>query len=505
MEHLTIKDSGSKTIPQKQGDFFRKKNSAPFFIQPKLTINQPNDIYEQEADAMADKVMRMPDHEKMGQPFSRHSVSSLQRMCADCEEEDKMMQRKEGNGQETATDHELESYVDRLNGGGKTLPDEVRNFYEPRFGYDFSHVKLHTDGVAAKSAQSINALAYTSGSNIVFNHGQYDPGSVSGKKLLGHELTHVVQQVGGPVLQPKVDRQEANLPETEFQTQIGNASGNIPDEEPYMTSLSPIVKLQGMSPTPLLLKKTNSSVPVVQRTTNFAAGTVTATTNLASHLISGRRDAGFTPPTLNGTMILSAAAAVGAIKPPTIRGRSNMDGTETVWVDKVAANEASFKMEVPSGGPWSTVTPKVNADAMFTSIGFPAQAACATAGNTTFSVKGKPSDADLAANVTTHENLHASDHKAGFNNVIVPWDTKLEAAKSAKTEFSGANGAAAEASLFAAMGGTTNKIATDQHNKWMALNNATHAGKVTVATGGTVTPSNLRVNATCSTSSFDVT
>ena len=72
----------------------------------------------------------------------------------------------------------------------------MRNFYEPRFGYDFNNVKVHTDTVAAKSAQSINALAFTSGNNIVFNNGQYSPDTDSGKRLLGHELTHVVQQRG---------------------------------------------------------------------------------------------------------------------------------------------------------------------------------------------------------------------------------------------------------------------------------------------------------------------
>jgi hypothetical protein len=502
MEHLTIHNSRSKIIPPKQGNFFRKKNPAPFFIQPKLTINQPNDPYEQEADAMADRVMRMTDHENMPQPFFRPNISSIQRMCADCGEEEKMMQRKEVNGKETATNNELESYVDRLNSGGQALPDEVCDFYEPRFGYDFSQVKVHTDHVAAKSAQSINALAYTSGNNIVFNKGQYSTGSDAGKKLLGHELTHVVQQGGGTVLKPKVNRKE-NKSGSDFTTSIGLGSGHLSEEDPYMTPMNALIQKADEAPT--WPEKVNSKVPTVQRSTNFAAGTITSTTNLASHLISGRRDAGFTPPTLNGAQILSAAAAIGAIKPPSIYGQSNVDGTSTAWVGTVDNNEASFTMQLPSGGPWSTVTPKVDANALFTSIGFPAEAACATAGNTRFRVKGQPSDAGLAANVTTHENLHAADHLSGFNDVIVPWDNKLEAAKTANTEFSGPTAADAEAALFTAMGGTPNQIATKQHNKWIALNNATHAGKVTVATGGSVTPSNLVVNATCRRSSIDAT
>jgi hypothetical protein len=85
------------------------------------------------------------------------------------------------------------------------MPDSSRKFFEPRFGHDFSNVKLHTDPDAAESAQSINALAYTSGNNIVFNTGQYSPGSESGKKLMAHELTHVVQQ-GGAIQNKNIQR-----------------------------------------------------------------------------------------------------------------------------------------------------------------------------------------------------------------------------------------------------------------------------------------------------------
>ncbi|HEY9363613.1 MAG TPA: DUF4157 domain-containing protein [Chitinophagaceae bacterium] len=120
----------------------------------------------------------------------------LQRKCAHCEEEENL-QRKEIDEEEKDADSNLENYVGGLSGAGQPLPNEARNFYEPRFGYDFSNVKVHTDSIAAKSAQSINALAYTSGNNIVFNEGQYATNLESGKKLLAHELTHVVQQVNG--------------------------------------------------------------------------------------------------------------------------------------------------------------------------------------------------------------------------------------------------------------------------------------------------------------------
>ncbi|MEP6844388.1 MAG: DUF4157 domain-containing protein [Panacibacter sp.] len=171
------------------------------FIQPKLTINNPNDQYETEADAVADKVMRMESpsiQTKAGNNLffkpAPIKVNTLQRKCVHCGEDEKKMQRKEMNGEEATADEGLENYVGTLSSDGQPLPNEARNFYEPRFGYDFSNVKVHTDSIAAKSAQSINALAYTSGSNIVFNNGQYSPNTDSGKRLLGHELTHVIQQ-----------------------------------------------------------------------------------------------------------------------------------------------------------------------------------------------------------------------------------------------------------------------------------------------------------------------
>ncbi len=192
MQHfISISKSDNQKLP---AFISRKKNSSPFFkpvIQPKLTINNPNDAYEQEADAMADKVMRM---EQPGVQLKPLSITAVQRKCEHCEEEEKQMQRKEKEGEEIGADDNLENYVSSLSSSGQPLPNEVRNFYEPRFGYDFSNVKVHTGSVASKSAQSINALAYTSGNNIVFNDGQYSPNTDSRRRLLAHELSHTLQQ-----------------------------------------------------------------------------------------------------------------------------------------------------------------------------------------------------------------------------------------------------------------------------------------------------------------------
>lgn len=105
------------------------------------------------------------------------------------------VQRKENSKSESSAVPEGVNNV--LNTSGKPLDTASRDFMEPRFNRDFSDVRVHTDTQAAASAKSINAKAYTSGRDIVFDSGQCDPHSSQGKHLLAHELTHVVQQTGG--------------------------------------------------------------------------------------------------------------------------------------------------------------------------------------------------------------------------------------------------------------------------------------------------------------------
>ncbi len=198
----------------------QKDSRAPFFspafIQPKLSINAPGDIYEQEADSMADSVMRKSDDTSAQQTFFKPSITHVQRKCSHCEEEEKL-QRKESNNDATVANTTTESYISSLHGKGRSLTNNERSFFEPKFGYDFSDVQLHTDNSANQSAQSINALAYTHSNDIVFSAGQYQPETETGKKLMAHELTHVVQQSSNSV-QPKTIQCEGNgdLPSLSF-------------------------------------------------------------------------------------------------------------------------------------------------------------------------------------------------------------------------------------------------------------------------------------------------
>jgi hypothetical protein len=174
-------------------------------LQRKLTINEPGDSYEQEADRVAEDVMQSDAPSQTPLPIGRAPVSAqpLQRSCscggtcADCQEE-QALQRKQVSGIAVAgAGHAAPPIVhDVLRTSGRPLDAQTRAFMEPRFGRNFANVRIHTDGRAAESARAVNARAYTVGNAIAFGAGAYTPDSQDGRQLLAHELTHVVQQNG---------------------------------------------------------------------------------------------------------------------------------------------------------------------------------------------------------------------------------------------------------------------------------------------------------------------
>lgn len=201
-------------------------------LQAKLIIGKHNDILEKEADCLADQVMRMrapscsEDNEDLGvqrqakeeeiktkslahqikpqiQPQtdeeeeliqSKMIGSNILQRQESSEEEEEPIQVKSANAQIFKATSNLESSINALRGSGQPLPKSTRDFFESRFGTDFSKIRIHTDPTAANTANSMNARAFTIGKDIVFNAAQYSPDTIQGKKLLAHELTHTIQQ-----------------------------------------------------------------------------------------------------------------------------------------------------------------------------------------------------------------------------------------------------------------------------------------------------------------------
>ncbi|MCK5013335.1 MAG: DUF4157 domain-containing protein [Candidatus Omnitrophica bacterium] len=203
-------------------------------LQANLRIGQPGDKYEQEADRVADAVIRMPEpgvqqqvepeeeetlqskplvnqitplvqvqrqeepeeeeETLQAKPLAEEITPFIQRQVEPEEEEEEELQAKATSGRISVVNSNLESHIQSFKGGGQPLPENDRAFFEPRFGRNFSQVRVHTGKGAAETAKSINARAFTVGRNIAFGAGEYSQETTLGRKLLAHELMHVVQQ-----------------------------------------------------------------------------------------------------------------------------------------------------------------------------------------------------------------------------------------------------------------------------------------------------------------------
>src|SRR5262249_2366426 len=122
--------------------------------------------------------------------------AGLEGKCEECS--NLAVQRSARNSQDTArSPNSALAIVDEvLRSPGRPLDAETRALFEPRFGHDFSRVRVHTGERAAASARAVNAWAYTVGEHVVFGERQYAPHASAGQRLLAHELTHAVQQTG---------------------------------------------------------------------------------------------------------------------------------------------------------------------------------------------------------------------------------------------------------------------------------------------------------------------
>jgi len=166
-------------------------------IQAKLAVHPAEDIHEQEADRVADLVLRMPALGRKEGGVSAGPGTQPISCGTEAFRAATSIQRRSAPSSQPVLPEAFQARLEGLRGGGRPLSADLRTFFEPRFGFDFGRVRLHTEASAAASAASIQALAYTAGEDIVFAAGQYAPQASSGRHLLAHELTHVVQQSGG--------------------------------------------------------------------------------------------------------------------------------------------------------------------------------------------------------------------------------------------------------------------------------------------------------------------
>ena len=222
-------------------------------IQTKLTVGAAHDPYEQEADRVAGQVMRAPEtalsvqrageeDELQLKPLAAAITPLVQRQSPEEEEpiQAKRLQRAEEDELQTKplvqrqspeedelqtkpdlqranadgsfeAGTEFEQKLDATRGGGAPLPDDTRQFMESRFSADFGGVRVHADSSAVQLNRDVQAQAFTHGQDIYFGAGKYNPSSDSGKQLLAHELTHVIQQTGADTRVQRQDHKDTGL------------------------------------------------------------------------------------------------------------------------------------------------------------------------------------------------------------------------------------------------------------------------------------------------------
>lgn len=141
------------------------------------------------------------------------------------EEEEETFQTKEHFGQVLGVNSNLESSIGSARSSGRSFPRSVRAFFEPRFGYDFGQVRIHTDADADAVSHSLNARAFTTGQDIFFRQAAYNPETFSGRTLLAHELAHVVQQRSEGV--SRISRKKGASAKPAGMTIAVKATGNL--------------------------------------------------------------------------------------------------------------------------------------------------------------------------------------------------------------------------------------------------------------------------------------
>ena len=266
MYNTTVISNQSQSVPaalhnkamplQQQPELTALHEHLP--IQLKLSVGAVNDPLEHEADDMADKVMRMPE------------TSFIQRKagcgCSCCDQDDEHVRLKPLASQVTpfiqaksdgagVVSDAVSSRITSSMGGGSPMQSDTRSFMESRFGTGFGDVKIHNNDESAQLNRSLNAKAFTVSNNIYFNSGYYQPETNSGKHLLAHELTHVVQQ-GGEINKAVLQR-KSYAPDVQKAFGLGPIY-NYPGGYPVLSPLNAVDMLD------TLLELDNANLIVLQ-------------------------------------------------------------------------------------------------------------------------------------------------------------------------------------------------------------------------------------------------
>ena len=203
----------------------KEKEETPE-VQTKLTVGEPGDKYEQEADATAAKVVK-----QVNSPGFNESVQTKVEPVAE------PILMRHGGISGGGVDPGVEQSIEGARGSGQGLSADIKEPMEKAFGADFSGVKVHTDGNANQLNRSLHSRAFATGQDIFFKQGEYNPGNSEGQELIAHELTHVLQQSGDVLTKNEKSIQCQEVSETTTEPIIQKAPGDVVRANHYYLTL----------------------------------------------------------------------------------------------------------------------------------------------------------------------------------------------------------------------------------------------------------------------------
>ena len=204
-------------LQQSYGNAYVQRLLNSGAVQAKLTVSQPGDVYEQEADKVAEMIQLQAEPEEEEE-----------------EEQEEEIQTQPAESWPTVAPENLETRINNARHIGQPMSESARASFEPQFGMDFSDVRIHTGAEANRLSQQLGAKAFTTGGDVFFREGAYQPESESGKRLLAHELTHVVQQKGGRVHPDTQDRTGLKLTQNTIKRSPSNVIQRVDFLDPTM-------------------------------------------------------------------------------------------------------------------------------------------------------------------------------------------------------------------------------------------------------------------------------
>ncbi|MFC6671245.1 DUF4157 domain-containing protein [Marinobacterium aestuariivivens] len=194
-------------------------------VQTKMQVGKANDRYEREADQVAQRVTADTPQAVSISPLDMLAIQRMPEGAVATRDEEEELLQASADGPVGEPDSHIERGIGAARGGGESLTAATRSYFEPRFGTRFADTRIHDSPSAHRLASDLGARAFTTGSDVFFNAGEYQPDTRAGQQLLAHELTHVVQQRrGGGAVQPKLIQRDTTAPQPTPETPAAPAA-----------------------------------------------------------------------------------------------------------------------------------------------------------------------------------------------------------------------------------------------------------------------------------------